>query len=274
MPPLAIASTNPALAPQVGPARLAHHDAKPGQAQLLPSGTRAAQDAVAHDLRNLLATVALHLETLQRLSGPSGAKAADAAHALLTRGATVCNCILDSAARNDGRARRRGVDLMQVARHVADLLGSTAPKDFCFDFGSGGAVSVFADPDEAFRMLFNLMSNAVAVARREPTALRTVKIEVAVEGSIATMQTADDGPGLSNAARAGLFTRPAAEARHGYGLAIARELAERNGGTLTLATSSQGTTFVLKLPAFLSVLAQKEAGRHESRHLGRRAMML
>jgi len=45
---------------------------------------------MAHDLRNLLATVALHLETLQRLSGPSGAKAADAAHALLTRGATLC----------------------------------------------------------------------------------------------------------------------------------------------------------------------------------------
>jgi hypothetical protein len=44
---------------------------------------------VAHDLRNLLATVGLHLETLQRLSGPSGAKAANAAHALLT-GAPPC----------------------------------------------------------------------------------------------------------------------------------------------------------------------------------------
>jgi hypothetical protein len=149
MPPLAIVSTNPALTPQAGSPRLAHYDAKPGQAQASLSGTRAARDAMAHDLRNLLATVALHLEALQRLSGPSGAKAADAAHALLTRGATVCNCILDSAARNDGRSRRRGVDLMQVARHVADLLGPTAPKDFCFDFGPGAAVSVYADPDEA-----------------------------------------------------------------------------------------------------------------------------
>jgi hypothetical protein len=39
----------------------------------------------AHDLCNLLATVALHLETLQRLSGPSGAKASRAAHVLLPR---------------------------------------------------------------------------------------------------------------------------------------------------------------------------------------------
>ena len=52
----------------------------------------------AHDLRNLLATVGLHLETLQRLSGPSGAKAANAAHALLTRGAALCNDALDSTA--------------------------------------------------------------------------------------------------------------------------------------------------------------------------------
>jgi signal transduction histidine kinase len=43
---------------------------------------------------------------------------------------------------------------------------------------------------------------------------------------------------------------------HGYGLAIAREFAERNGGTLVLVPSTKGTTFALQLPAFLSVLAQ------------------
>jgi hypothetical protein len=47
---------------------IASNNAAPGYA----AGTQ-----VAHDLRNLLATVALHLETLQRLSGPSGIKAAE-----------------------------------------------------------------------------------------------------------------------------------------------------------------------------------------------------
>jgi signal transduction histidine kinase len=90
----------------------------------------AAGAQVAHDLRNLLATVALHLETLQRLSGPSGTKAAEAAQALLTRGAALCNKALDCTANTDNRARRRGVDLIQVARHVADLLLASAPKNF------------------------------------------------------------------------------------------------------------------------------------------------
>ena len=125
---LAIVSTNPMLS-QPAPARAAQSFvAEAFAAQGFP-----ALDSMAHDLRNLLATVALHLETLQRLSGPSGAKAADAAHALLTRGATMCNAVLDRSTSADGRARRKGVDPIQVARQIADLLAPTVPKDFSFD---------------------------------------------------------------------------------------------------------------------------------------------
>jgi signal transduction histidine kinase len=261
---LAIVSTNP----QPSPARAA---------QSLPVQGFAAQgfpalDSMAHDLRNLLATVGLHLETLQRLSGPSGAKAADAAHALLMRGATLCNAVLDRTANADGRARRKGVDPTQVARQIADLLAPTAPKDFSFDIEQGAAACVLADPDDLFRVLFNLMSNAVGVANREPGSLKTVRVGVGTGESLVSMQIADDGPGLPTGAREGLFARrvpPTAPPRHGYGLVIARELAERNGGTLTLAPAGKGTSFVLKLPVLLSVLAQDEP-----RHLGRRAMAL
>ena len=110
MRPLAVVSTNPGLA---------------GSA-----GAGAMHESFAHDLRNLLSTVGLHLESLQRLSGPSGAKAADAAHALLSRGSSLCNGILDRMMSVDGRARRKGVDLMQIARQIADLLAPTAPAGF------------------------------------------------------------------------------------------------------------------------------------------------
>jgi signal transduction histidine kinase len=52
---------------------------------------------IAHDLRNLLATIALHVETLGRLAGSPGAKAASAAYALTAKAATVCNSVIDGA---------------------------------------------------------------------------------------------------------------------------------------------------------------------------------
>jgi signal transduction histidine kinase len=226
----------------------------------------------AHDLRNLLATVALHLETLQRLSGPSGAKASDAAHALLTRGAAMCNNALDRSTSSDARPRRRGVDVAGIAREVADLLAPVAPQGFTFDIAQNTATPVLADPDEVFRILFNLLSNAVAVANRKASTLRTVTIDIGTEASMMTIRIADNGPGLPAGVRAGLFgrqSRRSSSSRHGYGLAIARELAERNGGTLTLSPAAKGVAFVLQLPALLSVVTPKEP-----QFLGRRAMVL
>jgi two-component system, CitB family, sensor kinase len=93
---------------------------------------------------------------------------------------------------------------------------------------------------------------------------------VSREDSIVTVRLADDGPGLPAAVRRELFAsswRRSAAPRHGYGLAIARELAEWNGGTLTLVARGKGTTFTLKLPAFLSVVAPETP-----RWMGRRAL--
>ena len=61
-------------------------------------------------------------------------------------------------------ARRRRVDLVRTAHQIADLLEPSAPKDFSFDLDKNSAGYVLADPDDVFRILFNLMSNAVSVA--------------------------------------------------------------------------------------------------------------
>src|ERR1700720_2486037 len=93
----------------------------------------------AHDLRNILASISLHLETLQRLSGPSGVKAADAVYALLMRGVVLCNSALDCSTGAGNHAHRRRVDLLQTARQIAGLLEPSAPKDFSFDIDKNSA---------------------------------------------------------------------------------------------------------------------------------------
>ena len=68
------------------------------------------------------------------------------------------------------RLRRQRVDLVQTACDVAGLLASAAPEEFSFDIDHKESACVLADPDDAFRILFNLMHNAVAVAQRRQIA--------------------------------------------------------------------------------------------------------
>ena len=146
----------------------------------------------------------------------------------------------------------------------------TAPEGFEIRVAGSGAFTVRADPQEVFRILFNLMRNAITAARRALTGTMThVTLLVACGATTVTVRIADDGPGLPKSVRENLFrAQPGARRTgNGFGLAIARELAERNGGVLELAKSARGTTFVLELAAFAG-MPSRDAGA--LRPLGRR----
>ena len=108
------------------------------------------------------------------------------------------------------------------------------------------------------------MSNAVNVASRKANAMTSVRIRISTTGKVVTAHVSDDGPGLPTWVKSRLFAAKAKQsntAPHGYGLAIARELAERNGGTVTLAPSAKGAHFEVKLASLVSVLPDKAATR-------------
>jgi signal transduction histidine kinase len=220
----------------------------------------------AHDLRNALATIGLHLDTLERLAGPSGHKAVKAAHSLVARATSMCEQAL--VAREPG-SRRRGIDIVAVLRQVADLLAPVAPELFEIRIHAAGTFVIMADADETFRIVFNLLHNAVTVARRHST-IKTVDVAVERADKMVTIRIADDGPGLPATVRKHLF-RPGQSSTgvNGVGLSIARALAEHNGGMLELAASAKGATFVLELPALATTAPQEGP---VTRSLGRRAM--
>lgn len=226
----------------------------------------------AHDIRNALTTVGLHLETLQRLSGSRGREVAEAAHALMSRAATMCNEAIAQGAQAENR--RRGFDIIKTVVQVANLLRPTAPEGFEIRVAGSGAFIALADPREVFRILFNLLHNAITIARKQDGSacgkMTGVTLLVERVDTTVTVRIADDGPGLPDAIRANLFRpRPGASSTggSGMGLAIARELAERNGGVLQLAESARGTTFVLELSGMAAMQAEE---RGAMRSLGRR----
>ena len=116
----------------------------------------------------------------------------------------MCNEALAQNARTEASSKQRAFDLMKTVVQIANLLRPTAPEGFEIRIVAHGSFVVSADPQDVFRILFNLMHNAIAVARQGG---RMTHLTVLVEraGGTVTVRVADDGPGLPKAVRANLF---------------------------------------------------------------------
>ncbi|MEU7397771.1 sensor histidine kinase [Streptomyces albogriseolus] len=135
------------------------------------------------------------------------------------------------------------VDLAALAREeAAGREGVTVEAEPVEVSGSRGQLG---------RVLANLLDNAERHARERIT------VTVRREGGEAVVGVADDGEGVAEADRERIFERfvrlDAARSRDdggaGLGLAIARDVAVRHGGTLTAgAAPAGGALFELRLP--------------------------
>lgn len=109
--------------------------------------------------------------------------------------------------------------------------------------------AVAIDPQDLDELLGNLLDNAWRHARA------AIHVDVATSGAAVVVSIEDDGPGIDDAAVAEAFTpgRRLDERGDGYGfgLSIARELAELYGGNLKLVRSprSGGLLAQVELPA-------------------------
>jgi len=214
----------------------------------------------AHDIRNALAVTGLQIEILERLAGSSGRKAATAAQAVMRRAADMCNGSLADARRIDHVAQRRGFDLVATIREIAAILAPIAPDGFEIRLPVETGCVVLADPSDVYRIIFNLVHNAIAAARRDAR-MSLVAVNLVRSGPTVAVHISDDGPGLPKSVRAKLFRPQGRSASGGLGISIARELAERNGGTLRLADAAKGTAYVFELasPHVAAFAARKGA---------------
>ena len=139
---------------------------------------------------------------------------------------------------------RRAVGLIAADRHVA--LHVTGASD----------VPVRADTELLRRLVVNLLQNAV---QHTPPG-GAVAIDVAVNGAEVGIRVTDGGAGIADEDRARIFDRfvqldPSRRGEGaGLGLTIAKWIAERHGGSLTIESSGPcGTTFRVLLPVLAAV---------------------
>ncbi|MEV7784076.1 ATP-binding protein [Streptomyces sp. NPDC088106] len=169
---------------------------------------------------------------------------------------------LDGAVEDTVRLQHLAADLLLLARLDAGERPADARVDLAAmareEAAGRTGVTVDAEPAEVTgsrgqlgRVLANLLDNAGRHARERVT------VSVRREGSWAVLAVADDGEGVAEADRERIFERfvrlDAARSRDdggaGLGLAIARDVAVRHGGTLTAgAAPAGGALFELRLP--------------------------
>jgi len=213
---------------------------------------------INHDLRNMLTSAQIASERLALSGDPSVAAALPRLERALDRASALASNVLDYG-KSEERAPEPAVIVLKAAVEAAGEDAGLARAGIRLQLKIAAKDQAFADPEQLHRVLVNLLRNArEAIEGAEPVegaAAMTGLIQAASErqGAQMAVRIADNGPGVPERAQAKLFQPFAGSTRPGgtgLGLAISRELAQANGGDLTLArTSPQGAMFELRLPA-------------------------
>ena len=228
--------------------------------QLFLQNTRLAQLGLAvskinHDLRNMLANAQLISDRLTDIPDPTVQRFAPKLIASLDRAINFCNDSLKFGRAEEAAPRRELMRLRPTVEEVGDGLGLPHEGVIEWQVDIENTLRIDADRDHLFRVLSNLVRNAVqALEGQEPGELREVgRITVRAwrEGRRVSLEVRDNGPGVPAKARENLFRAFQGGARKGgtgLGLAIAAELIAAHGGRLRLLDTGEGAAFLIEVP--------------------------
>jgi signal transduction histidine kinase len=149
---------------------------------------------------------------------------------------------------------RRPVPLEALVEEVRETVGLATDDHIGLQVAIERNLMIDADPDQLFRVLLNIVRNAVqALETRAPNdpVRDQIRVSGRREAANVVIEIADTGPGLPEKARAHLFEAFQGSTRTGgagLGLAIAAELVRAHGGEISLLDSPVGATFRIAIP--------------------------
>jgi signal transduction histidine kinase len=204
---------------------------------------------VSHQLRTPLTALRLRVDLLaQEAEGEAAAEMAGL-QVEMTRLAGLVDGLL-AVARVEGDVPRP--ETVRADEIAADRIAAWEPvardRGVTLDVEASGPLTAHLGQGDLDQMLDNLIANALdSVPAGGHVAVRAAK-----GPGIVSVRVADDGPGMSEQARANAFRRfgRSGTGGNGLGLAIVHRLATANGGRVALdQTPGGGLTVVLTLPA-------------------------
>jgi two-component system sensor histidine kinase/response regulator len=215
----------------------------------------------AHALDNYLTvsggTIELLKRSLKDHRDPEVMKWLDGLQRVTESMSHTINLLMGTAAHAGPELRRERVDMAVLVRRCCNFYERVAGRKqirIVFDAPSelpnaaGDRVAIAAVMD-------NLLSNAVKFS--DPG--KTVTVAVRYEPPSIVCSVRDEGPGLKDEDRQQLFQRGASlsakptagESSNGYGLAVAKDLVDRQQGEIWCESApGRGAEFLFKLPIF------------------------
>lgn len=208
----------------------------------------AAVAKISHDLRNILAGVQLLSDRLSSVDDPTVRRVSPRLLANVDRAIALCGRTLQFGKAEEAAPQPRRFALHDLVEEIAVTLG-LAPEGTGIGWHNRvpPALCVQADPDQLYRVLLNLMRNAVQAMDMAGD----LEVTARPAGGGTIIEVSDTGPGLPETVKAHLFEpfRGGKAGGTGLGLTIALELMRAHGGDLDLVRSDrQGTMFRLELP--------------------------
>lgn len=210
-----------------------------------PSSASLPLDVALHEIANSLTAVLGWLETASASADSETRSKIERAVTRVRQSHRLARSALGTRPANEGP--RSLVDTIEeVAGALTPRTKAKQARLECHLFPALASVSV-THPDRLTQILTNLSLNAIEHARAGDTIRITA--DVAQPGFV-VISVVDEGPGVPEALRGGLFKKRATGRADGVGIGLTHsaELARRSQGSLRLAPSTVGAHFVLTWP--------------------------
>jgi signal transduction histidine kinase len=208
---------------------------------------------LAHDLNNLLSTIATTSYLLDGAAGQEHAALLGELREAVEYGAALTTRLLTVGRRPPGRARRLAINeaLRGIERLVRRTAGSEVELRLELDERAG---LVFMDPTQLEQLVLNLASNADrAMPEGGVLTIRSSPVMTDDARGLVRIDVEDTGVGMDEELQRRVFepffTTRAELGGTGLGLAIVKDIVERAGGSLVLESQpGEGTRVRVVLP--------------------------
>jgi signal transduction histidine kinase len=212
---------------------------------------------INHDMRNMLGSAQLLSDRLANVTDPLAQRIAPKLVATLDRAIRFCQATLTYGRAADEVPRPQVMELRSVVSEAAETAAMCGSDHVTFINEVADGFEIWADPEQMFRVLTNLIRNGnEALVRAGPARGQPAQVRASAynDGEMAVIEIADTGPGVPPSVRAQLFTPFSSSSRpggSGLGLAIAADLVNAHGGSISLVDAdveTGGATFRVSLP--------------------------